>query len=241
MGKVIPNPCCCLICGKETSHLGIKTHLQRSHGSLEEMSKWHATIIAKASLKVNNELIYLENPNYCTFCQSILPYNKRNNKYCNHSCKATHGNIIHPRKATTKTHNIQCEKCGKTETRSLSCKRFHCNNCKTAREKYKFSFNIADYPDLFDIEFIKTVGFCTKGPGKRDTSKLSRDHKVSISDAAKGDYDPYYITHPLNCELMTMKQNNEKKSKSSISYDDLILLVDSYERINGGPDKNRTY
>jgi hypothetical protein len=39
------------------------------------------------------------------------------------------------------------------------------------------------------------------------------------------------ITHPLNCELMPHTQNNKKKTNSSITYKDLVILVDEYEKL----------
>ena len=59
----------------------------------------------------------------------------------------------------------------------------------------------------------------------------TRDHKVSVNEAIKNNYDPYYIKHPLNCELMSFNDNNKKKTKSSISYDELVKKVDEYEKI----------
>ena len=52
--------------------------------------------------------------------------------------------------------------------------------------------------------------------------KLSKDHKVSVNEAIKNGYDPYYISHPLNCEIMPWIENNKKDKNSSISYNHLV-------------------
>lgn len=97
---------------------------------------------------------------------------------------------------------------------------------------YKFTFNVFHYPDLFDIELLKSVGWFSPGgkAGKWNLAGLSRDHKISVNDAIANGYDPYYITHPLNCELMPHTKNNKKKTKSSITYEELKHLVDDYDK-----------
>lgn len=101
----------------------------------------------------------------------------------------------------------------------------------SSKAGYKFTFNVYIYPDLFDLEYIKQIGWYSRGgtAGKYNPSGLTRDHKISVNSAIKNNYDPYYITHPLNCEIMSWLENNKKKTKSSITYNELRNLVDSYE------------
>jgi hypothetical protein len=40
----------------------------------------------------DNILLYNSNPKLCKFCNAILPYNKRWNDFCNHSCCASFNN-----------------------------------------------------------------------------------------------------------------------------------------------------
>ena len=74
--------------------------------------------------------------------------------------------------------------------------------------------------------------------GNKNANGLSRDHKVSVNEAKKYNYNQYYISHPLNCELMLHIKNNKKKTKSSISYTQLLKLVDDYD--NGSSNENLT-
>lgn len=130
---------------------------------------------------------------------------------------------------------ISCKIC-KTLIKKID-KKMICENCQPLKwqnnkDQYSFKFNVFEYPDLFDLELLKNIGWVSFG-GKRGGTKnlegLSRDHKVSVSNAKKYGYDPYYISHPCNCELMTMPSNNKKNSNSSITYEDLKILVDSYD------------
>ena len=84
---------------------------------------------------------------------------------------------------------------------------------------------------MFDLDLLNKLGFYAPGgkSGKWNIEGLSRDHKVSISEAIANNYDPYYITHVMNCELMPHKENDKKKGKSSISYAKLVQLVDEYD------------
>ena len=96
---------------------------------------------------------------------------------------------------------------------------------------YKFTFNVYHYPDLFDLAQLKQIGWFSPGgrAGEWNIDGLSRDHKVSVGESVANNYDPYYITHPMNCELMPHSKNNSKKTRSSITYDHLKTLVDQYE------------
>jgi hypothetical protein len=113
-----------------------------------------------------------------------------------------------------------------------------CDNCKVDQERlyfdYRFSFNVYNYPDLFDLNKLSELGwYSPRGKsGKWNPEGLSRDHKVSVSESVKNLYDPFYITHPLNCDLIPHTENNKKKHRSSISYQQLVSIVDEYEKLS---------
>lgn len=96
------------------------------------------------------------------------------------------------------------------------------------RDRFAFTFKFEDYPQLFDIEQIKKIGLFHP---KKNPKGLSRDHRVSVNSAIKHMYDPFYIKHPLNCEIMTQSQNSSKKTKNSLSYEELKRLVDEFEKV----------
>lgn len=51
---------------------------------------------SKERARKNREL-YKQNPNCCKECDSIIPYEKQKNKFCNHSCKAKFNNRKRPK------------------------------------------------------------------------------------------------------------------------------------------------
>jgi hypothetical protein len=115
----------------------------------------------------------------------------------------------------------------------------HKTHYATMRNRYQFTFNVYKYPELFDLELVRIHGWYSPGNrGPKNNNGVSRDHRVSVSEAIRNNYDPYYITHPLNCELMRHTENKNKYTGSSIKYDELVLLVDAYEQLaeGSGPD-----
>ena len=68
---------------------------------------------------------------------------------------------------------------------------------------------------------------------KENPNGVTRDHRISVNEAIRNGYDPYYITHPLNCELMLFEENNKKNTKSSLSYIELVRQVKEYDRMVG--------
>jgi hypothetical protein len=98
---------------------------------------------------------------------------------------------------------------------------------RSNRNRYAFTFSIRKYADLFraHTEQLREHGISSYS----NTNGITRDHRVSVAEAIKNGYDPFYITHPLNCELMPWIENDRKKARSSMAYADLVKLVDTYE------------
>lgn len=152
---------------------------------------------------------------------------------CKIACQQT--KVMYPQ---TKVHPVACKFCNfmfyshKPVSVCKNCQHLKWSNNK---DQYSFKFNVFEYPNLFDLDLVTKVGWVSFG-GKRggnyNPNGISRDHKVSVSDAKKHGYDPYYISHPLNCELMPHTVNNKKKSKSSLTYTELVDLVDQYDKKN---------
>lgn len=92
----------------------------------------NATLGAAATKKAADER-YLANPRFCGHCNTMLPRNKRKNKFCNSSCAAKVNNVIAPKRSPV-MHN--CPQCNK-ETKTAEGK--YCSPVcyDTHRRKYK--------------------------------------------------------------------------------------------------------
>jgi hypothetical protein len=66
---------------------------------------------------------YNQNPTLCKRCKKPIPYNKRNNKFCNHSCAASYGNlgINRHNNGSGKYKKKKCLNCGKETTNPKYC------------------------------------------------------------------------------------------------------------------------
>lgn len=111
-----------------------------------------------------------------------------------------------------------------------------CRNCKMTKYRsqdlYRFKFNVYDYPDLFDLVELDKIGWYSQGGKSRKPKNVngySRDHRVSQYEARINNYDHYYISHPINCELLLQTDNSKKHKSSSISYDELVKQVIAYD------------
>lgn len=92
------NQASCIICHKEYSYRGIFLHLLQSHDPQwkEEWRRKNDGNAAKgnASQTQNRNLkikLYNDNPNKC-YCGKSIPWEKKNNKFCSHSCSASFTN-----------------------------------------------------------------------------------------------------------------------------------------------------
>lgn len=132
----------------------------------------------------------------------------------------------------------ECKHCSRqfvTRKKSKYCP-IHANMYKSNRSKFEFTFNVYHYPDLFNLSLIETHGWYSPGNrSPKNNDGVSRDHKISVIDAIKHNYDPYYISHPLNCNLMLHSENKSKYIKSSVNYSDLVASVNIY----GGRHRSR--
>jgi hypothetical protein len=63
---------------------------------------------------------YSQNPSHCNYCDSILPYEKRNNKFCSLSCNASNSNKVSPKRESTKISK-SCANCGTLTTSEKYC------------------------------------------------------------------------------------------------------------------------
>jgi hypothetical protein len=89
----------------------------------------------------------------------------------------------------------------------------------------KFKFNVYDYPNYFDLQLIEHYGWYSAANKGNNLNGVSRDHMFSVKQGFLKEIPSEIISHPANCELLQHFDNNSKKTKCSITLDEL------YERI----------
>ena len=81
--------------------------------------------------------LYKEAPTKCKNCESIIPYDKRNNKFCSHSCAASFNNLGNRKHG--KALN-ECRNCNKKVKHSDS---LYCSNRCHIDHRYETRYNEA--------------------------------------------------------------------------------------------------
>jgi len=203
-------------------------------------------------------LTYESNPKKCKLCDSIIPYKKRNNTFCNSSCGATHSNNNASPETRIKRINwwrdnlgttikrdqvfvpkfpksIECNTCTNNFV-AVHCRQHYCspqcNTSKHAKATYRsacrFIFSQKDYPELYNFNLIKSNGWYVP--------------------SNKGQYNPDGVTwdhlfrisdgYKLNIDPTIMShpanaemvtwRENISRSQSTITYTQLIHRINNW-------------
>jgi hypothetical protein len=109
---------------------------------------------------------------------------------------------------------------------------------RTAFQNYKskcqFVFDIKEYNDIFDMSLVHQYGWYSPSNKGNNLNGVSKDHLFSVKQGFVENVDPYYISHPANCNLVLHKDNQRKRAKCSISLEELIEKVEKFDRERGG-------
>ena len=214
--------CSCIICKLPTTLQNLNRH------------------VATHDRKLNN----------CKSCGELT----KNKKFCSKSCSALISNSnrtieSYKKQATTLLNNkIKsgwvpkekiytpiplkkriCSECGKldeTKGHFQSDKCMFCNDSLTYREKCKFTFNLKNFPNEFDLLLLQEYGMFNP---KTNKNGVSRDHRLSINHGKINKIDPSIMSHPANCKLMLQSENKAKQHSSSITLKELLILIELWE------------
>lgn len=194
----------------------------------------------------------------CNACQKEYTINMTVKKYnggkyiktCSRSCSnkraQTEETKLKIKKANKKILSKPCKWCS---THFDNCNKVYCteeckrlakkhyyefgfpnkDKMKSYRIKCKFKFSVYSFPELFDLSLIEKFGFYSPSNKKNNLTGISLDHKYSIRDGYDNDVDPNIMSHVMNCQILEHKDNLSKGKKSSITLDQLMEKIKSYE------------
>lgn len=129
----------------------------------------------------------------CLNCELIF---KANRKFCSHDCASSY-------RRKQRSKNIKV---------SYNAYRRLCS----------FIFQLKKYPLEFDFSLIEKYGWYHASTSKHpNLDGVSRDHMYSVKEGFKNRIDPYYISHPANCRLVTQRNNSSKCTKCCITIESL--------------------
>lgn len=144
----------------------------------------------------------------CKNCNKLF-WGYARDKYCSKECQQNYNEYIKLKKNYTKL-----------------LKELYYKQCN-------FKFSINDYPDLFNIELLKKHGMYSAINRGNNINGVNRDHKYSKKNGFKNHIDPYYISHPCNCQLLLHQDNLNKRTKNSISFEELLNEINNFNNIYG--------
>ena len=163
-----------------------------------------------------SEATYLVSPSSCQRpgCGKTLPYLKRKNKYCSKSCAALVNNAKRPEES-------------RASQKSTIRKKFRGCDGSQAGVNYTLykrdcSFNFFDLRKVQGSELIDQLGWYDPIVNK---TGCARDHQFTISEGFRLGIDPWLISHPANCRIITQRENAIKHTKSSITLEELIARI----------------
>lgn len=128
---------------------------------------------------------------------------------------------------------IKVFKYGKSKFCSKTCWMEHNKSLRSAWDNYKFTckftFNVFDYPNYFDLSLINEYGWYTASNRGNNLNGISRDHMISVRYGFENSIDPKIIAHPANCLLVRHKENQSKRTKCSLTLEQLLERIKIFE------------
>lgn len=132
---------------------------------------------------------------------------------------------------------LQCNE--KFDVIVSSKKRYCCAACVSKSRKSatefldyknacKFSFNVWDFPEEFDLGLIYKHGWYKAKNRGDNLGGVSRDHRISINFGWANGIDPEIMRHPANCKLMVHSDNISKHKKCSVLLEQLVEDISSW-------------
>ncbi len=101
------------------------------------------------------------------------------------------------------------------------------------KKQCKFLFALNNFPNEFNFNLIKENGWY-KAKNKGDNlNGVSRDHMFSVKQGFIENVNPYYISHPANCQILTQSNNASKNANCSITKEELIEKVQQWNQKYG--------
>lgn len=218
--------CSCIVCHKEYSVKGIGTHYTTTHTaagravrlavseSRGTIANYHDAQRARGVSDVQaNSDAYLKNPKLCKHCNTILPYAKRGNNYCNRLCAAPHRNA--DVKGVFKLPRHKCEQCDSL-TLTKYCSKICCGKARqlvfnSPEEKLAYKRNrVREVSANYRARLHNQTPFDADRPAIRAFYALCPvgsevDHIIPISKGG---------LHTLsNLQYLTQYQNRSKGAK----------------------------
>jgi len=168
---------------------------------------------------------YNLNPTRCVTCNIAFSYEKRKNKFCNHSCSAKFNNIGVIRNYNTELDisNDKCKNCSVPLINDRKHKNVFCNtNCCN---EYKIKTNILKW--LSSPDFYKTLPTFVR-------NYLLIESKYKCCQCGWGEKNPISNTYPLIIDHIDGNSENNKPNNIRVICPNCDSLTATYKGLNKG-------
>lgn len=167
--------------------------------------------------KKEKEDEYLKNSKKCKYCNTEIPYDKKDNDYCNHSCSASHNNSIREvtwgDKIKESIHKYLIDnnisKDGKIGKYELICK-----GCGELFEK-----------DRSDIRYCSTI--CRRKYKRKDMDEYKKYKQDTIFKFSLNDY-PDYFEFELIEKHGWYSPTNKNNNLNGVSRDHMLSVNEGF-------------
>lgn len=179
---------------------------------------------------------YLNNPRYCKCCNKLLPFEKRNNVFCDSSCAAKYNNT-HRKITKEKIAEFNCIKCGKTFLCNVHTpKSFRiCPDCEGQKTSKRIRRPKNDYEKIL-LEWLRgeDVKVCSDN-GKLYNGFRREFIKYKGGKCEKCGWDeinPVTGNHPLQIHHIDGNCYNNSPNNLQLLCPNCHSLTDNYCRLN---------
>ena len=160
-------------------------------------------------LRQRADAAYALNPKFCAECETVLPRQKKNNKFCSQSCAATHNNRGVRRHGNPKGECVQCGK-----PKMAASYKFCSTECSAEHRRFRTKEDNRAYRNEASARYRAQVRDQTPPDADRTAIKefyancppgYEVDHIVPISRGG---------LHTLeNLQYLTVKENRSKGNR----------------------------
>lgn len=243
----------CEECGQTFDNKKVKAnHVRWKHRDNSDYLIKSSAILKESYANKHGAIIY-ENVECSKLnCNNLFKIEYREGKkkpknFCSRSCANSRGILSEntkrkisnslkksPKKCLCKNCSIEFEHRTIKIYCSKDCHTLYLRKQRTDLRNYRldasFNFNIFDYPEEFDLELIKKYGMYSASNRGGNLTGISRDHMYSCKMGLINRIDPKILGHPANCRLMVHSDNISKNYNSSITIDELMVRIDTWNK-----------
>ena len=166
---------------------------------------------------------YEQNPNKCGFCKNNLPFEKRKNKFCSHSCSASVGNLGEVRNFVSgRRAKKNCLFCGKITDNPVFCS----SDCNS------------EYIKKTRLDEIEKTGILTGTPSTAKKYLIEiRGYKCEICGCQEWNGQPV----PLVLDHIDGKPSNPKLENLRLVCGNCNMQLPTFAGRNVGKGGGRPY